>query len=83
MLTVASMLATGTTTNSMGSEKKNGTTALNIRDSTKMHRKRVKESTAGLTETDMLENGQIICSMAKDFSSGMMTGFTSETGKII
>lgn len=67
----------------MGLEKKNGMTAHNIKDSTKMHQKRVKESTAGQMETGMLENGQIICSMEKDFSSGTMRDSTSVTGKII
>jgi hypothetical protein len=79
----ANMWDTGIKINSTVSEKKSGMIIPNIKDFIKMHQKRVKENTAGLMETDTLENGQIICSTVKDFSCGMMIGYFSETGRII
>ena len=69
--TALSMLGTGTKTNSTALVKKSGTTAANIKDSTKMHQRKARESIAGQTATDMLESGATTCSMAKDCSFGM------------
>ena len=76
-------MGTGTKTNNTGSVKKSGTIAHNIKAFTKTHQKKVKVSIAGLMETGMSVNGQIICSMEKAFSFGMMIDSISETGKII
>jgi hypothetical protein len=72
--TALSMSGTGTKTNSTALVKKSGTTVANIRDSTKMHLRKARESIAGPTATDMLESGATTCSMAKVYSFGMMIG---------
>lgn len=82
MLTEVSTLATGTKTSSMASAKKNGTTEASTRDSNKMPPKKVKVSTAGPTVTVMWANGKVISYGAKDFFTGMTTGFTLVTGAI-
>lgn len=82
-LTDPSMLDIGTRTNSTDSAKRSGMTVASIRDSTRMHRKRAKESTAGQMATDLLESGATICSMVWGYSYGMMTGCSLETGKTI
>ena len=46
----ANMLAIGTKTNSMVSERKNGMTGVNIKDSTKMLLRKVKVNIAGQME---------------------------------
>ena len=61
MQMVVSMSATGTKTNSTALEKKNGTTVVSTKGSTKMPQKRGKENTVGQMETPTLENGEIIC----------------------
>ena len=55
------MLATGIKINNMVSVRKSGTMEVNIKDSTKMHQKKVKENIAGQMVTGMWENGKIIC----------------------
>lgn len=67
----------------MDSVKKSGTMEVSIKVSTKMHRKKAMENTAGQMVTDMLVNGKIICSMEKVFLSGMMIDFSSVSGRTI
>ena len=55
------MLATGIKINNMVLVRKSGMMEVNIKDSTKMHQKKVKENIAGQMVTGMWENGKIIC----------------------
>ena len=61
MPTVQNMLVTGIKINNTVSVRKSGTMEVNIKDSTKMHQKKVKENIAGQMVTGMWENGKIIC----------------------
>jgi hypothetical protein len=76
------MLVIGIKINNMGSEKKNGMMVVNIKDFIKMHPKKAKENIVGQMEILTLVNGETICSMEKDCSSGMMIGYILEIGKI-
>lgn len=62
-------------------EKKNGMMVVSIKDSTKMHPKRVKENTAGQMAIGMLVNGKIICSTEEVSSCGTMIDYSLESGK--
>ena len=80
--TAVSMLVIGTKISNTDFEKRNGTMAVSTWASIRMHRKKVKESTAGLMATATSVNGRTICSTAKDCSCGTMTDCISVIGKI-
>lgn len=82
MPTAVSMLVIGTKISNTDSERRNGTMVVSTWASTRMHRKRAKENTAGPMATATSVNGRTICSTAKDCSCGTMTDYISVIGKI-
>ena len=78
--TEASTSATGTRTSSMDSERRSGTMAASMLDSTKMHQRKARASTDGLMEIGILASGAIICSTAKGCLCGTTIDSISETG---